>query len=259
MQWYVSFLIHLARSLRAFAMIFVLVAAAACSTVQTPSTADPYESMNRSVFTFNDALDRAIVKPVAKGYQAALPSPVRGCITNFFSNVGDVFIGINNLLQGKVKDAGGDFCRVALNSTVGILGLFDVATDLGLPKHNEDFGQTFGRWGADAGPYLVLPVFGPSSVRDGAGFVMDSLTNPLRQVDDTAVRNSLVGTRIVDQRSELLSTTDTVDSLALDRYSFVRDAYLARRRSLVFDGNPPPQPVENFDDEANSSDDVSKK
>ena len=211
----------------------------ACSTVQTPSPSDPLEGFNRSVYKFNDVLDKAIVRPVAKGYQAALPDPVRGVIGNFFGNVGDVFIAVNNGLQGKPKDALSDAGRVVVNSTLGIVGLFDVATRLGLEKHDEDFGQTFGTWGVGTGPYLVLPFFGPSNVRDLFGLGFDTVTNPVGNVSDVAVRNSLSGTRLVDKRANLLEATDTLEKIALDPYSFVRDAYLARRQNLVYDGNPP--------------------
>jgi len=219
--------------------VTVLCATAACSTVQTPSPADPLEGFNRSVDSFNTVLDNAVIKPVAQGYQAAIPAPVRGCVSNFFGNIGDIFIAVNNALQGKVKDAASDVCRVGVNTTVGIFGLFDVASEIGLTKHNEDFGQTFGRWGADSGPYLVLPFFGPSSLRDGVGLVLDVAANPMRNINDIPVRNSLMATRIVDKRAELLEASDVVDQFAFDKYSFIRDAYLARRKNLVYDGNPP--------------------
>ncbi len=222
--------------------VALLSVTAACSTVQTPSPADPLEGFNRSVDSFNYALDSAIIRPIAKGYEAVLPEQIRGCVGNFFSNIGDIFIAVNNALQGKPMDALSDVCRFGVNTTVGMVGLFDVASDLGLPKHNEDFGQTFGRWGAGPGPYLVLPFFGPSSVRDGIGLVFDVATNPLGNVHDIPVRNSLMVTRTVDKRAELLPATDTVDQIALDRYSFVRDAFLARRLNQVYDGSPPEAP-----------------
>ncbi|MFN7834924.1 MAG: VacJ family lipoprotein [Burkholderiaceae bacterium] len=217
---------------------------AACSTVQTPSRGDPFEGFNRSIETFNYDVDRAVFKPVAKGYQAVIPAPVRGCVSNFFGNIGDIFIGVNNILQGKIKNGVSDLCRFGVNTTVGIVGLFDVASELGLPKHNEDFGQTFGRWGAGPGPYLVLPFFGPSSIRDGVGLVFDTTTNPLQYVvEPSGVRYGLWGLRVIDKRAELLKASDTVDQFALDRYSFIRDAYLARRRTLVYDGNPPQEAI----------------
>ena len=230
-------------------LLSLISATAACSTVQTPSPADPYEGFNRTIESLNYSLDKAIIKPVARGYQAALPEQIRGCVSNFFSNISDVFIAVNNALQGKGKDALSDLCRVGINTTIGMVGLFDVASDLGFEKHNEDFGQTFGRWGAASGPYLVLPFFGPSTIRDGIGFGFDMATNPLGNVSDVPLRNSLTGTRIVDTRANYLEATDTVDKIALDRYSFVRDAFLARRQSLVYDGNPPRKKTSALDDE----------
>ena len=202
---------------------------------------DPIEPVNRVVYSFNDAIDKAVVKPVALGYKAILPTQVRYCVSNIFGNIADVPTSLNNLLQGKIKEGGSDLCRVGVNTTVGLLGCFDVASKWGFEKHNEDFGQTLGRWGVPTGPYIVLPLLGPSTVRDaGALFFVDSRIDPLRYVNDIPVRNISYGIRLIDRRAQLLDTTNFLEDAALDPYTFIRDAYLARRRSLVFDGNAPP-------------------
>lgn len=210
---------------------------AGCATSGNPR--DPIEGFNRAMFDINDGLDKAIVRPIAQGYEAALPAPVRKGVTNFFANIGDVFIAINNLLQGKVPEALSDVSRVAVNTTFGLLGVIDVASDLGLEKHEEDFGQTFGRWGVEDGPYLVLPLFGPSTLRDAVGLVADTHADPVVWVDDVPSRNLLLATRAIDNRAGLLSADKIVEEAALDRYSYMRDAYLQRRRSLIYDGDPP--------------------
>jgi phospholipid-binding lipoprotein MlaA len=203
---------------------------------------DPAEGFNRGVFAFNEGLDKAVVRPVAVAYDTVLPTPVRNGVSNMFDNVADVFIAVNNLLQGKPADAVGDTARFVFNTTFGVLGIFDVATWMGLEKHDEDFGQTFGRWGAGPGPYLVLPVFGPRDVRDGAGLVLDLAVDPVGNVDHVATRNTLTAVRLVNTRANLLPADQVIEAAALDKYSYLRDAYLQRRRSLVFDGSPPREP-----------------
>ncbi len=202
---------------------------------------DPIEPVNRVVYSFNDKIDKAIVKPVALGYKAILPTQVRYCISNVFGNLADVPTSLNNFLQGKIKEGGSDLCRVGVNTTVGLLGCFDVASKWGFEKHNEDFGQTLGRWGIQTGPYIVLPLLGPSTLRDAvAQLVVDSRTDPVRYVNDIPVRNISYGVRLIDRRAQLLDTTNFLEDAALDPYIFVRDAYLARRRSLVNDGDTSP-------------------
>jgi phospholipid-binding lipoprotein MlaA len=164
---------------------------------------------------------------------------VRKGVTNFFGNIADVFIGINNLLQGKVSDGAGDLGRVAVNSTLGLLGVFDVASNMGIEKHEEDFGQTFGRWGADSGAFVVVPFFGPRTVRDTAGLVLDVATDPVSYVDHVPTRNTMAGVRLVNDRANLLPADKVIAEAALDKYSYIRDAYLQRRRSLIYDGNAP--------------------
>jgi len=202
------------------------------------------------MFAFNDGIDKAIVKPVAQGYEAALPPPLRTGVSNFFGNIDDAFIAVNNLLQGKLPEALSDVGRVLINSTVGLLGVIDVASDAGLEKHDEDFGQTFGRWGVGDGAYLVLPLFGPNTLRDAFGLVLDIKADPVAQLGDVAERNTLTATRGISERARLLATDKIVEEAALDRYSYIRDAYLQRRRSKIFDGNPP---REKFDDASNAA------
>jgi phospholipid-binding lipoprotein MlaA len=191
------------------------------------------------MYAFNDGLDTAIIKPVATGYDAVLPTPVKTGVTNFFGNIEDVFIGVNNLLQGKIPAAASDFGRFLINSTVGILGLIDWASDAGLEKHDEDFGQTFGRWGVGNGAYVVIPVFGPRTARDTVGLVLDVATDPVAQHRPKRTRDIAVVLRLVNDRANLLAADKVVEEAALDKYSYIRDAYLQRRRNLIHDGNPP--------------------
>lgn len=211
-----------------------------CAT--TANNKDPIEGFNRAMFALNEGLDAAIIRPVAKGYEFVAPSFVRTGVSNFFGNIADVFIAVNNLLQGKGVEAASDAGRFLVNSTVGILGLLDVATEWGLEKHEEDFGQTFGRWGMDTGAYIVLPLFGPRNVRDGVGLALDLAADPLGHANDVSTRNSLKALRLVNDRAVLLPADKIIDEAALDKYSYLRDAYLQRRRSLVFDGRPPKDP-----------------
>lgn len=203
---------------------------------------DPHEGFNRAMFEVNEAIDTVIAKPLAKGYDAVAPLPVKASVGNFFGNVGDLFIGINNGLQGKPGDGLSDIGRLLINSTIGIFGLFDVASEIGLEKHNEDFGQTLARWGVDDGGYLFLPVIGSRTVRDTFGFVVDSYADPVSWgIERVCVRNSATALRMIDIRASLLPTDKVVEEAALDKYSYIRDAYLQRRRNLIFDGNPPKQ------------------
>jgi phospholipid-binding lipoprotein MlaA len=194
------------------------------------------------MFGFNEGVDNAIIKPLASGYKTVMPEIARTGVTNFFSNLRDVWIGVNNILQGKVGAGASDFGRFAINSTIGILGLFDVASNAGFEKHNEDFGQTLGRWGVGSGAYVVLPILGPSTVRDGVSLlVVDWHGDPLWYVGNIPTRNELIVVRTVDSRANLLDASRLAEEAALDHYAYVRDAYLQRRRSLIYDGNPPPE------------------
>ena len=205
---------------------------------------DPFEGANRAVYRFNEGFDEAIARPVATAYHDGLHEEIRNRVRNFFSNIADLFIGVNDFLQGKFEDGVIDWARFAFNSTFGLLGLHDIASEGGLEKHNEDFGQTFGRWGVGDGPYLVLPILGSSTLRDGIGTIFDIYTDPVRGVRGNGVRNSAVVLRAVNQRADLLDASRLLEEAALDKYVFQRDAYLQRRRSLIYDGNPPRQAPE---------------
>ena len=215
---------------------------AGCAATEDRDPRDPWEPMNRAVYKFNDVVDEAVAKPVATAYRKALHVEIRARIGNFFSNLADPFIGVNNFLQGKLEEGFHDWVRFAFNSTIGLLGIHDVASDMGYEKHNEDFGQTFGRWGAGSGPYLMLPFFGPSNLRDGVGFALDSYVDPMQVIDPSDLRTALYVTRLTDTRAGLLDAGNLMQEAALDRYIFLRDAYLQRRRSLIYDGRPPRDP-----------------
>lgn len=208
-----------------------------CAT--SGSTRDPAEGFNRAMFAFNEGLDTVLIKPVAKGYDVVMPVPARTGVSNFFGNVADIFIAVNNLLQGKPSDAASDAGRFLVNSTVGILGIFDVASEMGLDKHEEDFGQTLGRWGAGPGAYVVVPFFGPRNVRDTAGLVLDTAADPIGNTKHVPTRNSFLVLRVVNERVALLPADKVIEEAALDKYSYIRDAYMQRRQNLVYDGNPP--------------------
>jgi len=202
---------------------------------------DPLEGFNRAMFAVNEGLDAVIVKPVAQAYDFVAPLPVRAGVGDFFGNIADVRNVLNNTLQGKLADAGVDLGRLLINSTIGIFGLFDVASELGLDKHDEDFGQTLAVWGWEDSSFLFWPVVGPKTVRDTGGLVVDVYTDPTWYTlnKSVATRNSLVALRFVDVRASLLPSDKVVEEAALDKYAYVRDAYLQRRRNQIFDGRPP--------------------
>jgi phospholipid-binding lipoprotein MlaA len=219
--------------------MFLLLAAAlgGCATNGDPR--DPLEPLNRKVYAFNDKLDSWVVRPVATGYRDWVPDPIRERVRNFFGNIADPLIGTNNILQGKFEDGFLDWMRFTFNTTLGLFGLHDVASEMGYEKHNEDFGQTFGRWGAGTGPYLVLPFLGSSNVRDGIGSAFDIYLDPLGEVRPYRLQYELWGTRVVQARADLLDASRILEEASLDKYTFQRDAYLQRRRSLIYDGRPP--------------------
>ena len=226
-------------------ILVIVVMLGACATTQQNERVvriDPLEPMNRAVFTFNENLDQYLVKPAAEAYKFVMPDAVRRGVTNFFSNIGDIFVAANNLLQGKPKEATSDIGRFLVNSTIGILGLFDVATDIGLEKHKEDFGQTLGVWGLSDGPYVVLPLFGPSTVRDTAGLVVDLKTDFVMNTNqlNSDERLGVTAVRVLDRRANLLDAGQLLEDAAFDKYSFLRDSYLQRRRNQIYDGDPPP-------------------
>lgn len=225
------------RYLPRLAGLALSVALAACSTVRTPSPSDPLEGVNRTIFTFNDTLDRYTFKPVAEGYQWAVPQPVRTGVTNVFSNVGDAYTAFNELLQLKITDFFSDLMRVTVNTFWGLGGLFDVATMMNLPKHQQDFGLTLGRYGVPPGPYLVIPLLGPSDLRDGVGTIVDLELDPTSFINPVSIRNYVFVVRLVNTRANLLGASDLLSNAALDKYSFVRDAYQQRRAYLLGQGS----------------------
>jgi phospholipid-binding lipoprotein MlaA len=236
------------RNLRVFLAATSIAVLSGCATQSVTDPRDPFEPVNRAIFTFNDKVDEFAIKPVADGYVWVTPEILRSGIRNFFANIRDPWIGVNNILQGKVEEGLSDFFRFITNSTFGIGGLGDIASDMGMQKHNEDFGQTLGRWGMGPGPYVVLPILGPSTARDTVGLVADGYAYMPFWVPRTmdwnhrvAWRNGLTILDTINIRANLLGTTSLVEQAALDRYAFVRDAYLQRRRSQVYDGNPPPE------------------
>ena len=233
-----------------FLLALATIALTGCASAPAKNPADPFESFNRGVYQFNDVLDRAIAKPVAQGYKAAMPAPGKMMVSNFFSNLDDVVVTMNDLLQFKLTQAASDGARFLINSTFGVFGLINVAHRL--EKHNEDFGQTLGYWGVDSGPYIVLPIFGPSTLRDGAGLYVDSRPSKLRRVDHIRSRNQLYVAKAVEHRAKLLDQEKVLDEAALDRYAFIREAYLLRRQSLVYDGDPPHREYEDYEEEEES-------
>ncbi len=228
-----------------YALVTVLASLLLTGCASTPGMAadprDPFERYNRSMFAFNDALDRNVIKPVAIGYADYTPAFVRTGVGNFFGNLGDVWTSVNNYLQLKPREGTQDLARVIFNTTFGIVGLIDVATPMGLPKHEEDFGQTLGLWGVKSGPFLVLPVFGASTLRDGLAKPIDLYADPVNQINSVRAQNSARAIRIVDTRAELLGASSLMEDVALDRYQFLRDAYLQRRQSRIRDGEPEPE------------------
>lgn len=210
-----------------------------CATSGNPR--DPLEGFNRAMFKFNDTVDQAALKPAATVYKAVLPSFVQTGVGNFFGNLADVWNSANNLLQGKGEAGLSDFGRVVINSSFGILGLFDVASQAGLPKHSEDFGQTLGIWGVRSGPYLMLPLLGPSTVRDTAALPLDIAADPWSHKEPVYLRNIGTVVRVVDKRAYLLDASNLMEEAALDRYEFVRDSYLQQRENKVFDGEGNPR------------------
>ncbi|WP_459616459.1 MlaA family lipoprotein [Bordetella sp. 2513F-2] len=224
---------------------------AGCAAPQNPDPRDPWEGFNRGVYKFNDTVDRALFKPVAQAYDFVTPQPVQSCVHNMFSNLGDLWAATNSMLQGRGHDFINTLGRFLFNTTMGVGGCFDVASANGARKIPNDFGVTLGVWGFGQGPYLVLPLLGSSSVRDGVGRVGDWTGNfvSVGQIDNVRLRNSLWGLQVVDTRASLLDATDTVDRVALDPYSFVRDAYLQRRAAMVRGAAPADQNLPDYGDD----------
>jgi phospholipid-binding lipoprotein MlaA len=220
-------------------MLVVTALSAGCATGPNANPKDPLEPMNRKVATFNDVLDENVLKPVATGYRDYTPQLLQTGVSNFFRNLSDALSTVNNGLQLKGHDTAESLIRVTVNSIFGIYGIFDVASEIGLDRHPEDFGQTLGYWGVPDGPFLVLPVLGPSTVRDSSVLPLEFSLDPVSNHNITAERNVAVVMRVVEKRASLLTTTDLLSGAAIDKYSFTRDSYFQYRRNQVFDGNPP--------------------
>ncbi len=238
---------------RALVLVATVVLLAGCaSTNTTLSRTDPWESVNRPIYQFNDTVDRYALKPVAQAYENYVPEVLRFAAGNFVSNLGDVYTAANQLLQAKPLAALQDLTRFMVNTTFGFFGIGDVASGLGLPKHYEDFGQTLGVWGVPSGPYVVLPLLGPSTLRDAPARIPDTWYGSAltwAADDDVALRNSAFGLKVVVDRASLLQGEQVIDGVALDRYSLLRDAWLQRRLSLIHDGELPDSDLPNYDDE----------
>lgn len=225
------------------ALAAALVLAGCATTGGDPR--DPWEGYNRAMYSFNEGVDKAVFKPLAIGYDEVAPLPVKVTIGNFFGNIEDIWTGVNNLLQGKGSDGASDLGRVLINTTLGIFGVFDVATEMGIEKHDEDLGQTLAVWGVGDGPYFVVPFFGPRTLRDAAALPADLYGNSWVQLADIAARNSVTGLKMVHTRATLLGADRAASQGSLDKYVYIRDFYLQQRRYEIYDGNPP---RERFDD-----------
>lgn len=240
-----TFSIHFKRPATWVCALLALALVQGCATAPGGNPSDPFESFNRSVFSFNDGLDRAVIKPVATVYRDVTPSPIRTGVTNFFGNLQDAWSVVNNALQGKGEQAGDSLGRVMINTVFGLGGLLDMAGEANIPKHTEDFGQTLGVWGVPAGPYLVLPALGSSTVRDSAALIVDFQADAVSSLNNVPARNAVQLTRAVNLRANLLGAGNLLDEAALDKYTFAREIHLQRRRSLI--GRNPNEKEERFD------------
>jgi phospholipid-binding lipoprotein MlaA len=248
------------RSVRPLTCLVIASLLGGCASVPpgAKDPRDPWQGYNRAVFFFNTDFDNAFLKPTAKAYQFVTPDAVDEGVTNFFNNVADATSAVNNALQFKLSRAGNDVGRVLVNTTVGLVGFFDVASNLGMANYKEDFGQTLGYWGFEAGPYFVLPILGPSSVRDTFGFAGDIAVDPFFSISKNEIYWGFITLRIIDRRADLLGVGEILDGAAIDPYAFVRDAYLQRRRSQVYDGNPPDDDDEDFFWDPEAPDDATR-
>ena len=229
------------RYLKVFVIGLAAILASGCASVSGSSYMsdpnDPWQTVNRPVFAINDAFDQGLFKPLAEGYNAITPDPIRNGVTNFFSNLNELDNAINNFFQGKITESATSLGRFVINSTVGIGGFLDVASNMGLERNKEDLGQTLGVLGTGSGPYVVLPLLGSSSVRDIPGRILSLYLNPLAWLDDISFRNIMVGINAVDDRSNLLAKEDIAKEISDDKYTLYKDAYLAEREFQVLDGN----------------------
>lgn len=239
---------------RLLPLLLLPLAVGCAATGGAANPRDPLEPLNRSVYRFNDTIDRYALKPVAQGYQRFVPEPVQLVVSSFFANLADLYTGANNLLQAKPGSALIDVTRFVVNSTLGFAGFADVASALGMPKHDEDFGQTLGRWGVPSGPYLVIPLLGPSTIRDAPARAVDIYASPLGLYNESVrERNALRALNLVSARASLLEAEKVIQGAALDPYSLIRDAWLQRRRNAVYDGDPPQEPE--MEDDSGYTDD----
>ena len=241
------------RALAALTLTFMLGALSGCATTGRPvNPRDPWEPLNRELQSFNEGFDNLLLKPVATFYVDVVPPLVRTGVSNFFRNVDDLWSAANSLMQGRLQDAEENFARFHINTMFGVLGIFDVASELNIERHKEDFGQTLGRWGVPPGPYLVIPFYGPSTVRDAASLAVDRRYDLVRGINNPDVRHTVYGIHTIDRRANLLRTVTVLEGAAIDRYAFTRDAYLQYRRAETFDREsdeevPPPLPDESGD------------
>ncbi|MGA7594097.1 MAG: VacJ family lipoprotein [Gallionella sp.] len=229
-------------------IVISAVVLAGCASNRPANPADPLEPINRGIYKFNDTLDKAVIKPVARGYQTAMPAVIKAMISNFFSNLDDVDVTANDLLQFKLKQGFSDGMRFVINTTIGVFGLIDVASQGSLKKHQQDFGLTLGKWGIGNGPYLVLPILGPSTLRDTAGLYGDGFASPLYQMNNMRSRNLSYMVRGLSHRAAFLNQESVLDEAMIDPYQFIRESYLLQRRSRIYDGKPP-RPDYNLDEE----------
>jgi len=228
----------------AHAAAVALAASLVAGCAATPSRVDPFEPMNRAFFEIHDAVDTAVMRPAIQFYIDVVPQPIRQAVSNFFNNIDDLISAMNDLLQGDLDRFGNDMGRVIFNTAWGFGGFIDWASMVGIERGNQDFGLTFGKWGFDQGPYLFVPLLGPTSVRDGAGWITRLYVGPTGYINDIPLRNTIYAVGAVDLRAQYTEATRLVDTAALDRYVFIRNAYLQRRRYLLYDGKPPPEPEE---------------
>lgn len=229
--------------LRSLAAALTLASLGGCATGPLADPRDPFEPVNRAVFVFNGALDHAAIKPAARVYARVVPEPARVGVSNFFANIGDAWSAVNNALQGKGRQASDSFARLLLNSTFGLLGVFDLASKAGIERHKQDFGQTLGHWGVGPGPYLVLPVLGPSTLRDTAGLPLDFKGDLVSRASAIRARNTAEGLRMVDLRDSWMGVSRLLEGAALDKYVFVRDAHMQRRNNSIAIGLEPDAPA----------------
>jgi phospholipid-binding lipoprotein MlaA len=230
-----SFTIYsIARHLALIPAIVGFCLISGCATGPTANPTDPLEPFNRKMFALNEGVDKAVLKPVAQGYRAVTPQPVRAGVGNFFNNLEDLWSGLNSVLQLRGQNAAENFMRFGTNTVFGLGGVFDVASEMGIERHSEDLGKTLGRWGVPSGPFIVMPLFGPSTLRDSTTILLENRYDPVAQIKNVPTRNSLTALRLLDTRTGLLRLGDMLDEAALDKYSFTRDAFLQRRRADIY-------------------------